>query len=149
MYNPSFPCRRLSGRSPNRTVGIGRNGADSEPSCGGRSRERRSLVMTKISDFRTTACPPPITRQYPKGQSVNATSSNGVPMCRLLQARETIPPKSADTCWHPCGQNNTGMPYTVEDRGNGHLAWPAVHQSDAVGLPVPERTGSPPIGLQT
>ena len=58
-------------------------------------------------------------------------------------------PKSADSCWHPSGQNNTGMPYTVEDRGNGQLAWPAVHQSDAVGLPVPEKTGSPPIGLQT
>src|SRR6056297_3084066 len=58
-------------------------------------------------------------------------------------------PKSADSCWHLSGQNNTGMPYTVEDRGNGYLAWPAIHQSDAVGLPVPERTGSPPIGLQT
>jgi len=48
-------------------------------------------------------------------------------------------PDSADACWRPCGQNNTGTPYMVEDRGNGHLAWPAVHQSDAVGLPAPQK----------
>ena len=58
-------------------------------------------------------------------------------------------PESADACWRPRGQNNIGTPYTVEDRGNGHLAWPAVHQSDVVGLSVPERAGSPVIGLQT
>jgi len=33
--------------------------------------------------------------------------------------------------------------YTVEDRGNGHVAWPAVHQFDAVGLPAPGKTGGP------
>jgi hypothetical protein len=48
-------------------------------------------------------------------------------------------PDSGDACWRPCGENNTGTPNTVEDRGNGGLAPPAVHQSDAVGLPVPER----------
>jgi hypothetical protein len=58
-------------------------------------------------------------------------------------------PESADACWRPRGQNNTGTPYTVEDRGNGHSAWPAVHQPDAVGLPAPERSGSPMIGLRT
>jgi len=58
-------------------------------------------------------------------------------------------PDSADTCWRPCGKNNTGTPYTVEDRGNGGLALPAVHQSDTVGLPVPGRAGSPMTGLQT
>jgi len=52
-------------------------------------------------------------------------------------------PESADACWRPRGTNNTGTPYTVKDRGNGHLAWPAVHQSDILGLPVPERAGSP------
>ena len=58
-------------------------------------------------------------------------------------------PESADACRRPCGKNNTGTPYTVEHRGNGGLAPPAVHQSDAVGLPVPERTGSLVTGLQT
>jgi len=58
-------------------------------------------------------------------------------------------PESADACWRPRGTNNTGTPYTAEDRGNGGLAPPAVYQSDAVGLPVPERAGSPVIGLRT
>ncbi len=36
-----------------------------------------------------------------------------------------------------------------EGRGNGGLALPAVHHTDAVGLPVPERYGRPVIGLRT
>jgi len=58
-------------------------------------------------------------------------------------------PDFVDACWRPCGKNNTGTQYTVEDRGNGHLAWPAVHHSDVVGLPAPERSGSLLLGLQT
>jgi len=58
-------------------------------------------------------------------------------------------PNSADACWRPRGKNNIGTPYMVEDRGNGGLAPPAVHHIDAVGLPVPERCGSPVIGLET
>ena len=58
-------------------------------------------------------------------------------------------PDSVDACWRPCGENNTGTPNTVEDRGTSHLAWPAVHYSDGVGLPVPESCGSPVIGLHT
>ena len=58
-------------------------------------------------------------------------------------------PDSADACWRPRGKNNTGTPYTVKDRGNGGLAPPAVHQSDTVGLPAPERSGSPAIELRT
>ena len=54
------------------------------------------------------ACPPPITRQYPKGQSVNATSSNGVPMCRLLQARETIPPSPLTPAGIPVAKTTPG-----------------------------------------
>ncbi|ADQ66955.1 hypothetical protein Hbor_13740 [Halogeometricum borinquense DSM 11551] len=48
-----FPTRTLIDRPPYRRVGIGRNGADSEPSYGG-----------GLSAY--------LTRQYPKGQSVNA-----------------------------------------------------------------------------
>jgi len=54
-------------------VGIGRNGADSEPSFGGGLSAR-------------------VTRQYPKRQSVNATFQKSVSLCRLLQANQTIPP---------------------------------------------------------
>jgi len=52
-------------------------------------------------------------------------------------------PDSADACRRPRGKNNTRTPYTVEDRGNGGLALPAVHHTDTVGLPAPERCGSP------
>ena len=65
------------------------------------------------------------------------------------QSKPEGTPESADACRRPRGSNNTGTPYMVKDRGNGGLAPPAVHQPDAVGLPVPERTGSPVIGLQT
>jgi len=58
-------------------------------------------------------------------------------------------PDSADACWHPVGQNNGWMSNTVEDRGNGGLALPAVHHIDVVGLPAPKRCGSPPVGLRT
>jgi hypothetical protein len=58
-------------------------------------------------------------------------------------------PNSADACRRPAGKNDTKTPYMVEDRGNGHLAWPAVHQTDTVGLPVPERSGGPVTGLHT
>ena len=58
-------------------------------------------------------------------------------------------PESADACRRPRGTNDTETPYTVKDRGNGGLALPAVHHSDAVGLPAPERCGSQVIGLQT
>jgi len=58
-------------------------------------------------------------------------------------------PDSVDACRRPAGKNNIGTPNTVEDRGNGHLAWLAVHHIDTVGLPVPERCGSLSIGLQT
>ena len=77
---------------------------------------------------------------------------------RIFQKSMSVPtarsesddtPDSTDACWRPCGKNNTGTPYTGEDRGNGQLAWPAVHQTDAVGLSAPERCGSPVIGLQT
>ena len=35
------------------------------------------------------------------------------------------------------------------DRSNGRLARPAVHHTDVVGLPVPERCGSPMVGPRT
>jgi hypothetical protein len=58
-------------------------------------------------------------------------------------------PDSADACRRPCVKNNTGTPYTVEDRGNGGLAPPVVHHSKTVGLPAFKKTGSPLIGLRT
>jgi len=79
---------------------------------------------------------------------VNAISSKGVSV-PTAQSKPDDTPKSVDACRRPRGKNNTGTPYTVEDRGNGQLAWPAVHQSDTVGLPVPERAGSPLTGLET
>ncbi|SET92882.1 hypothetical protein SAMN04488694_11762, partial [Natrinema hispanicum] len=45
---------------------------------------------------------------------------------------------SADTCRRPAGKNNTGTPNTVEDRGNGGLAPPPVHQFDVWGYPCPK-----------
>ena len=47
-------------------------------------------------------------------------------------------PESVEVCWRPRGKNNTRTPYTVEDRGTGGLAPPAVHHVDIVGLPAPE-----------
>ena len=110
-------------------VGIGRNGADSVPSYGG-------------------GLPTHTMRQYPKRQSVNAHSRR---VCLVPTAESEIEdtPESVDACWRPCGENNTGTPNTVEDRGNGGLALPAVHHTDVVGLPVPERCGSPVTGLHT
>ena len=58
-------------------------------------------------------------------------------------------PDSADACWRPVAKTTPGRQTVVEDRGTGGLAPPAAHQSDAVGLPVPERTGSPLLGLHT
>ena len=110
-------------------IGIGRKGADSEPSFGGG-------LSTQLM------------RQYPKEQAVNVTSSKGVSAPTAQDELEGTP-ESADACWRPCGTNNTGRPYTVGDWGNGGLALPAVHQSDTVGLPVPERAGSPVIELRT
>ena len=88
----------------------------------------------------------------------NETVSERVVGKRTFQKSVSVPtaqsesegtPESADACWRPRGKNNTGTPYNVEDRGNGHLAWPAVHQSNTVGLPAPERAGSQMIGLRT
>ena len=79
---------------------------------------------------------------------MNATSSKGVSLS-IAQSDSDDTPNSDDVCWRPRGKNNTGTQYTAEDRGNGQLAWPAVHQSDTVGLPVPERAGSPLTGLET
>ena len=112
-----------------RPSGVELVGADSEPSYGGGLSAHA-------------------TRQYPKEQAVNVTfqKSASVPTAES-ECDGTF--DSADACWRPRGQNNTGTPYTVEDRGNGSLAPPAVHRTDAVGLPVPERCGSPVTGLRT
>ena len=80
---------------------------------------------------------------------MNATFQKSVGARRLLKAIEKVPPESADACRRLRGKNNTETPYTVKDRGNGGLALPAVHHSDAVGLPAPERCGSQVIGLRT
>jgi hypothetical protein len=58
-------------------------------------------------------------------------------------------PESVDACRRPCGENNTWTPDIIKDRGNSHLAWLAVYQSDAVRQSVPERTGSLVTGLRT
>ncbi|GAA0723085.1 hypothetical protein GCM10009060_17140 [Halorubrum trapanicum] len=127
MSLPSFTYGDLTDRPLYTELGIGRNGADSEPSFGGGLSAR-------------------VTRQYLKGQLVNATSSKGVSV-PTAQSKPDDTPKFVDACRRPPGKNNTGTPYTVEDRGNGQLAWPAVHQSDTMGLPVPERSGSQLTGL--
>jgi len=63
-------------------------------------------------------------------------------MCRLLKARDTIPsPDSADACWRPNAKTNIGTPYTIKDRGTSHLAWPAVHHTDAWDYPCPKGVG--------
>ena len=125
----SFPHECFSDRTPYFEVRIGRNGADSVLSFGGSlSRSRNETISeTGVGE-----------RTFSKSVSVPTAES---------EPEDT--PESADACWRPHGQNNIGTPYTVEDRGSGHLAWPAVHQFDVVGLPVPERAGSPVIGLQT
>ena len=87
-------------------------------------------------------------RQYPKEQAVNAASSKGVSL-PTAQSDSEDTPNSVDACWHPVGKNNEWMPNMAEDRGNGGLATPAVHHTDVVGLPVPERCGSPVTGLHT
>ena len=126
----SFQRQRLH-EQPYPTVGIGRNGADSEPSCGGGLSAHE-------------------TRQYPKGQAVNATSSKGVPTCRLLKARDTIPPSLATPRTESPWQKQHLESRLVDDRGNGGLAPPAVHHTDTSrDYPVPLRCGSPVTGLQT
>jgi len=86
----SFPRRCLTDRPPYIMIGIGRNGADSEPSYGGGLSAH-------------------VTRQYLKGQSVNATFSKGVSVPTVrIDLDDT--PESADACWGSCGNNNTGTP---------------------------------------
>ena len=80
---------------------------------------------------------------------MNDTSSKGVPTCRVLKARDTIPPSLLTPAGVPVAKTTLGRQNTVEDGGNGGLAPPAVHQSDVVGLPAPERAGSPLLGLHT
>ncbi len=70
-------------------------------------------------------------------------------ICATAWNKSDAIPDSADACWRPRGQNNTGTSNTVNHRGNGGLAPPAVHQTETVGLPAPERSGSPLIGLRT
>ena len=36
----------------------------------------------------------------------------------------------------------------VEERGTGQLAWPAVHHTETLGLPAPERCGSPRLDCE-
>jgi len=48
---------------------------------------------------------------------------------------------SADVCQRPAGKNNTGTPYMTWDRSNGHLLWPAVHQSMLQDYPRPKGLG--------
>jgi len=55
-----------------------------------------------------------------------------------VQSEHHDTPDSADTCRRPAGKNNTGAPNTVEDRGNGGLALPAVHQFDVWDYPCPK-----------
>jgi len=100
----------------------------------------------------------PVLRRWPVHPRNEAVSENTVGERHIFEGCANVPtaqseqydtPDSADACRRPRGTNNTGTPYTVEDRGNGGLAPPAVHQSDLVGLPAPERTGSPVTGLRT
>jgi hypothetical protein len=84
----SFPQRCLSDRPPYIIVGIGRNGVDSEPSSGGGLSAH-------------------VTRQYPKGQSVNAHARSVCP-CRLLKARQTIPPTLLTPAGDPVAKTTPG-----------------------------------------
>ena len=108
----------------------------------GRNRSERSGFGTVL-------------RRWPVHPRTETVSERGVSE-RTFQKSVSVPtaqsesegtPESADACWRPRGKNNTGTPYTVEDRGTGGLASPAVHHTESVGLPVPERCGSPPVGL--
>jgi hypothetical protein len=85
---PSFQRLRLSDRPPYAFVGIGRNGADSEPAFGGGLSAR-------------------VTRQYPKGRSVNAHSRR-VCLCRLLKTRTTIPPTLPTPAGVPVAKTTPG-----------------------------------------
>ena len=100
----------------------------------------------------------PVLRRWPVHPSNETVSERAGGERHILEGCAHVPtaqnesddtPESADACWRPRGKNNIGTQHTVEDRGNGSLALPAVHQSDTVGLPAPERAGSPVIGLRT
>jgi len=72
-----------------------------------------------------------------------------VSLCRLLEALLEDTPESVDAGLDSLWLKQHLESDPVEDRGTGRLPRPAVHQSDAVGLPVPERSGSPVTGLRT
>ena len=101
----SFQHGHLSARPPCSELGIGRNGADFVPSYRGglsaHSNETISGTWSRSPDARTVR---------------NVVTA--------LRTSATV--DSADACWRPRGQKNTGTPNMVEDTRNGGLAPPAV-----------------------
>ena len=81
----SFPRQCLIDRLPYNITGIGRNRADSESSFGGGLSAH-------------------VTRQYPKGQSVNAHLRR-VWLCRLLEANQKVPPNPLTPAGVPVAKN--------------------------------------------
>ena len=125
---PSFPYGHLSDRPPYIGVGIGRNGADSEPSSGGGLSAPSNETISErpvTARWRRELSSPVVT-----AESTNATSN------------------SADPTPEPQRQKQRRGSRLGEDRSNGGLALPAVHPRQSVGIP-PIRTVGCPVNCQT
>ncbi len=123
----SFPRWRLTDRRPYRGVGIGRNGADSEPSCGGGLSAH-------------------VTRQYPKHQSVNAYARSVCPS-RLLKATHKIPPGPLTPAGVLTAKTTPGR--QIWPRIGVPAAWHCQQSTTPMLLPAPEKCGSQMLELRT